>query len=93
MIKHTMIKYSAIKSTVQLILLASVFLITNQFNAQAADIVKLDRIVAVVDQTVITEQELESRIATVTAQFKKQGTELPEESVLRKPKRTINVFN
>ncbi|WP_367186366.1 peptidylprolyl isomerase [Methylotenera sp.] len=65
-------------------LLASVLFIANQFNAQAADIVKLDRIVAIVDQTVITEQELENRIATVTAQFKKQGTELPEESVLRK---------
>lgn len=84
MIKHTMIKYFTIKSTVQFILLASVLFIANQFNAQAADIVKLDRIVAVVDQTVITEQELESRMATVTAQFKKQGTELPEESILRK---------
>jgi peptidyl-prolyl cis-trans isomerase SurA len=57
---------------------------TGQFNAHAAGVVKLDRIVAVVDQTVITEQELESRIATVTAQLKKQGTELPEESILRK---------
>ncbi len=55
-----------------------------QFNAQAAEFIKLDRIVAIVDQTVVTEQELESRIATVTAQLKKQGTELPEESVLRK---------
>ncbi|MDP1658367.1 MAG: SurA N-terminal domain-containing protein, partial [Methylotenera sp.] len=55
-----------------------------QFNAHAAGVVKLDRIVAVVDQTVITEQELESRIATVTAQLKKQGTELPEENILRK---------
>jgi peptidyl-prolyl cis-trans isomerase SurA len=44
----------------------------------------MDRIVAVVDQTVITEQELEGRIRTVTAQFRKQGTELPEESVLRR---------
>jgi peptidyl-prolyl cis-trans isomerase SurA len=83
-IKHTMIKHSAIKSTIQFILLASLLFITNQFNAQAADIIKLDRIVAIVDQTVITERELESRIATVTAQFKKQGTELPEESILRK---------
>jgi peptidyl-prolyl cis-trans isomerase SurA len=33
---------------------------------------------------VVTEQELESRIATVTAQFKKQGTELPAETILRK---------
>lgn len=55
-----------------------------QFNSQAAEVEKLDRIVAVVDQTVITEQELENRIHTVTAQFAKQGTELPEESVLRK---------
>jgi peptidyl-prolyl cis-trans isomerase SurA len=83
-IKHTMIKHSAIKSTIQFILLASLLFIANQFNAQAADIIKLDRIVAIVDQTVITERELESRIATVTAQFKKQGTELPEESILRK---------
>jgi peptidyl-prolyl cis-trans isomerase SurA len=77
-------KHSAIKNSLQFILLASVFLFASQFNVQAADIVKLDRIVAIVDQAVITEQELESRIITVTAQFKKQGTELPEESVLRK---------
>jgi peptidyl-prolyl cis-trans isomerase SurA len=55
-----------------------------QFNAQAAEVVKMDRIVAIVDQAVVTEQELESRIATVTAQFKKQGTELPAEAILRK---------
>ncbi len=54
------------------------------FNVQAAEVVKLDRIVAIVDQTVVTELELESRIRTVIAQFKKQGTELPEESILRK---------
>ena len=55
-----------------------------QFGTQAAEVAKLDRIIAVVDQTVITEQELESRIQTVSAQFAKQGTELPEVSVLRK---------
>jgi peptidyl-prolyl cis-trans isomerase SurA len=55
-----------------------------QFNAQAAEVVKMDRIVAIVDQAVVTEQDLESRIATVTAQFKKQGTELPAETILRK---------
>ncbi len=53
-------------------------------HAQAAEVVKLDRIVAIVDQTVVTEQELENRIRTVTAQFKKQGTELPEDNILRK---------
>lgn len=53
-------------------------------NVHAASIDKLDRIVAVVDQTVITELELENRIATVTAQLKKQGTALPPEDILRK---------
>jgi peptidyl-prolyl cis-trans isomerase SurA len=53
-------------------------------NAHAEEVIKLDRIVAVVDQTVITEQELENRIRTVTAQLKKQGTELPPENILRK---------
>jgi len=56
----------------------------SHFNALAAEVVKLDRIVAIVDQTVITEQELENRIRTVTAQFKKQETELPAENILRK---------
>jgi peptidyl-prolyl cis-trans isomerase SurA len=56
----------------------------NQHNALAADVTKMDRIVAVVDQTVITEQELESRITSLSAQLTKQGTELPEESILRK---------
>lgn len=50
----------------------------------AEEIVKLDRIVAIVDQSVITEFELENRIATVTAQLKKQGVELPPENILRK---------
>lgn len=56
----------------------------SHLTAQAADVVKLDRIVAIVDQTVITEQELEGRIKTVTAQLRKQGTELPPENILRK---------
>ena len=53
-------------------------------HAQAAEIVKMDRIVAVVDQTVITEQELDSRMRTLTAQLSKQGTELPPENIFRK---------
>lgn len=73
-----------IKYLIQFLLLVSALMVASQFNAQAAGIVKLDRIVAIVDQTVVTEQELESRIATVTAQFKKQGTELPAENILRK---------
>jgi peptidyl-prolyl cis-trans isomerase SurA len=64
----------------------SVFIVLgfNQYWAFAADVVKMDRIVAIVDQSVITEQELESRIASLSAQLQKQGTELPEESILRK---------
>lgn len=59
-------------------------LIISHFTASAAEIVKMDRIVAVVDQTVITEQELESRIRTLTDQLTKKGAELPPENILRK---------
>lgn len=72
-----------IKSIQSALLALSIMTFSYQ-NALAANIVKLDRIVAIVDQAVITEQELENRIVTVTAQFQKLGTELPEESVLRK---------
>lgn len=64
--------------------LAFAYMPIANLGAQAAEVIKLDRIVAIVDQTVVTEQELESRIRTVTAQFKKQGTELPAENILRK---------
>ena len=65
------------------ILLFSLLSISH-FTTSAAEIAKMDRIVAIVDQTVITEQELESRIRTLTAQLTKKGTELPPENVLRK---------
>jgi peptidyl-prolyl cis-trans isomerase SurA len=71
-----------LRTFIQFLLLAYVTIAHLHVNAAEAE--KIDRIVAVVDQTVITEQELENRIRTVSAQFKKQGTELPEESVLRK---------
>ena len=48
------------------------------------EIQKMDRIVAVVDQTVITEKELADRIRTVTTQLEKQGTELPPPAILEK---------
>ena len=60
------------------------FALMLSMEAYAADVEKIDRIVAVVNQTAITEQELENRIMTVTAQLKKQGTELPPEDILRK---------
>ncbi|MFM2434954.1 MAG: hypothetical protein RL063_934 [Pseudomonadota bacterium] len=66
-----------------LILITSAF-VCMIVSSQAAEVVKIDRIVAIVDQTVVTEQELESRIRSVTAQLQKQGTELPAENILRK---------
>ena len=77
------------RNFIQYFLLAYAALISasmsiGSLNAHAEEVIKLDRIVAVVDQTVITEQELENRIRTVTAQLKKQGTELPPENILRK---------
>ncbi|WP_020184218.1 MULTISPECIES: peptidylprolyl isomerase [Methylotenera] len=46
--------------------------------------VKMDRIIAIVDQGVITEQELDNRIKSVSAQLEKQGTPLPPQEVLEK---------
>ena len=47
-------------------------------------ILKMDRIIAVVDQSVITEQELADRIRTVSTQLEKQGTQLPPDNILEK---------
>ena len=48
------------------------------------EVLKMDRIIAVVDQSVITEQELADRIKTVSAQLEKQGTQLPPDNILEK---------
>jgi peptidyl-prolyl cis-trans isomerase SurA len=48
------------------------------------EITKIDRIVAVVDQVVITENELIERIKTVRSQLEKQGGNLPPSDVLQK---------
>ncbi|MEE9331477.1 MAG: peptidylprolyl isomerase [Methylophilaceae bacterium] len=53
-------------------------------HANADDIVKMDRIIAIVDKNAITEQELEDKVRTVSAQLEKQGKELPSEDILRK---------
>jgi peptidyl-prolyl cis-trans isomerase SurA len=50
----------------------------------AIEVQKMDRIIAIVDQGVITEQELIDRTKTVTAQLEKQGTQLPPDNVLEK---------
>lgn len=72
-----------------LLALTSALLAGSAGLAQAAskdssDVTKMDRIVAVVDQLVITENELNDRIRTVSAQLEKQGGQLPPESVLQK---------
>lgn len=51
---------------------------------QTDEVTKMDRIVAVVDQAVITEKELTDRIRVVTSQLEKQGTQLPPQNVLEK---------
>lgn len=48
------------------------------------EITKIDRIIAVVDQVVITENELIDRIKTVKSQLEKQGGKVPPEDVLQK---------
>jgi peptidyl-prolyl cis-trans isomerase SurA len=52
--------------------------------ASAAEVEKIDRIVAVVDQAVITEQELKDRTESVTKQIEKKGGELPDANKLQK---------
>src|SRR3546814_20247360 len=44
----------------------------------------MDRIVAIVDQVVITENELQEKISVVSAQLQKKGVELPPQDVLEK---------
>lgn len=46
------------------------------------EIVKMDRIIAIVDQGVITEQELLDRTRSVKTQLEKQGTALPPDNIL-----------
>lgn len=65
-------------------LVLSMGLLVNSINAMSAQIEKIDRIVAVVDQSVITEQELLDRTKSVVAQIEKKGGELPSEKVLQK---------
>lgn len=64
------------------LLILSTFLIPTF--AFSVEIVKMDRIIAIVDQGVITEQELADRMRTVSAQLEKQGTALPPQEILAK---------
>jgi peptidyl-prolyl cis-trans isomerase SurA len=46
--------------------------------------VKLDRVVAIVDEDVVLESELNERLQSIMARLKTQYSQLPEEAVLRK---------
>lgn len=74
-----------IKSTSAFFLFVTFWLSLFPLSAHALnDIVKLDRIVAIVDKNAITEQELEAKVRTVSDQLTKQGKQLPQERILRK---------
>ncbi|MDX1914747.1 MAG: peptidylprolyl isomerase [Methylophilus sp.] len=52
--------------------------------AKPVEVEKIDRIIAIVDQSVITEQELIDRTKSVIAQLEKKGAELPSDAALQK---------
>ncbi len=79
--------FNALTSLSQTIVLSCTLLVNSIFipHASAEDnILKMDRIIAIVNKNAITEQELEDKVQTVTAQFEKQGKELPPAETLRK---------
>lgn len=78
--------FNVIQTTLKLFTLTCIFAagFAQSNNISAAEVVKMDRIIAIVDQSVITEQELADRIRTVSAQLEKQGTQLPPQQVLEK---------
>lgn len=51
---------------------------------QAAEVALLDRIIAIVDNDVITHSELEDRVQQIKQQLQKQGTPPPPQEVLEK---------
>ena len=67
-----------------LIGLLNPFFIAANAATKTNDILKMDRIIAVVDQSVITEQELIDRVRSVKSQLEKNGTELPPQNILEK---------
>jgi len=66
------------------ILLACFFCSSHAETRSTNEVTGIDRIIAVVDQTVITESELRNRIKVVSSQLEKQGTQPPPEKVLEK---------
>ena len=77
---------NSIKLLSKTFLVACLCFVSSAFytNANADDIIKMDRIIAIVDKNAITEQELENKVQTVSNQLEKQGKQLPSEKILRK---------
>ena len=73
-----------LKLAISLLLLGIAGSFAQAASKDSSDIVKMDRIVAVVDQLVVTENELNDRVRTVTAQLEKQGAQLPPADILQK---------
>ena len=69
----------------QIVFILIALLITSySYGKSESGIKKLDRIIAVVDQDVITEKELQEKINSVISNLKSQKIEIPSESILRK---------
>lgn len=65
-------------------MVAACILIFSADSHAAREIAKMDRIVAVVDQVVITEKELQDKIRVVSAQLQKKGVDMPPQAALEK---------
>lgn len=73
-----------ISRTITLLLLTLLSLGLFSTTPQAEDIIKLDRIVAVVNRGIVTEKELIDRIKSVKKQFLRTGQTLPPDAVLER---------
>lgn len=67
-----------------LIGISSLFFCSTGVWAAKANIEKIDRIIAVVDQSVITEIELINRTESIKTQMTKKGAQIPAEEILQK---------
>jgi peptidyl-prolyl cis-trans isomerase SurA len=66
------------------VLLASIPVFAVEQIDPQSQVATIDKVVAVVNDDVITRHELDDRVRTVVGQLQKQGTPLPEQSVLEK---------
>ncbi|MDO8206772.1 MAG: peptidylprolyl isomerase [Gallionella sp.] len=77
------IKFPVLLSAL-LLAAAPSFAVENRAIDPQQQVATIDAVVAVVNDDVITRHELNERLSTVISQLKKQGTPLPEQSVLEK---------